>query len=128
MKSYSEMLLFESHEQRLEYLRLLDNNATSPRNISMQFYKSHTWRKIRERVIDRDLGFDLGCFGVYIPDKIIVHHINPINENDIITNSLKLTDMDNLIMTSLDTHNRIHYGDRQLNTSIERKPGDTKLW
>lgn len=128
MKSYSEMLKYESHSDRLEYLKLLDNNATSPRHMSEQFYKSHIWRTVRKRVIDRDMGFDLGVFGVYILDKVIVHHINPIDESDILNLSPKLTDMENLITVSLDTHNRIHYNRVIKDSWDERKPGDTKLW
>lgn len=128
MKSYSELLNIESFEDRLEYLKLLDNNATSPRHMSMGFYKSDSWKTIRKQVIDRDMGFDLGVFGVYIDGPIFVHHINPINENDILYNTSKLLDMDNLITTSSDTHNKIHYNTEEKEKWVERKPGDTILW
>lgn len=128
MKSYSELIKLESFEERLEYLTLLDNNATSPRHMSMGFYKSRLWREVRMNVIRRDLGFDLGVDGVYIDGDMIVHHINPIDETDIINQSTKLIDLDNLITTSVKTHNLIHYGKRERTEWVERTPGDTILW
>lgn len=128
MKSYSELIKINSFQERLEYLKLLDNNATSPRHMSEQFYKSHTWRILRKQIIDRDLRFDLGCNGVYIKDTAIVHHINPINEHDIIYQTRKLLDPDNLITTSVHTHNLIHYNREVKDVWVERTPGDTKLW
>lgn len=128
MKSYSELIAITSFQERLEYLKLLDNNATSPRHMSEQFYKSHTWRSIRKMIIDRDLRLDLGVSGVYIDGIVIVHHINPIDENDIVYQTRKLLDPENLITTSLNTHNLIHYNQEVRETWVERTPGDTKLW
>lgn len=128
MKSYSEMMTLPSYEERLEYLKLLDNNATSPRHMSEQFYKSHIWRTLRKQIIARDLGFDLGVTGVYIDGIVIVHHIEPIDENDIIFQTQKLLDPENLISTSIKTHNKIHYNQEERSVWVERTPGDTKLW
>lgn len=128
MKSYSELITIDSFDDRLEYLKLLDNNATSPRHMSMPFYKSLWWKAVRQRIIERDLGFDLGVFGIYINSHIYVHHINPINENDIIHQTKKLLDPENLITVSMDTHNRIHYRKEEKEQWVERQPGDTKLW
>lgn len=128
MRSYSELILLPSFSERLEYLKLLDNNATSPRHISEQFYKSHIWRTIRKQILARDLGFDLGVPGIYIDGTMLVHHINPINENDIIYQTKRLLDPDNLITVSLNTHNLIHYNRDVKTPFVERTPGDTKLW
>lgn len=128
MRSYSELIKIPSFSERLEYLKLLDNNATSPRHMSSQFYQSRTWKTIRQQIIDRDLGFDLGVFGVYIDGPMLVHHINPINESDIIYQTAKLLDPENLITTSGNTHNLIHYNKVEKEQWIERTPGDTKLW
>lgn len=128
MKSYSELLSFDSFEDRLNYLKLLDNNATSPRHMSMQFYQSNLWKQVRQQIIDRDMGFDLGVFGIYVPGTVFVHHINPINENDIIYRTDRLLNPENLITTSNDTHNLIHYNTVLKEEWVERKPGDTKLW
>jgi len=128
MKSYSELIQFESFEERLNYLKLLDNNATSPRHMSMGFYKSDIWKTVRNQILSRDLGFDLGVFGVYIDGPMFVHHINPINEDDIRYGTKRLLDFENLITTSNDTHNLIHYNKVEKEIWVERKPGDTKFW
>ena len=83
MRTYSELIKIDSYKDRLEYLKLLDNNAMSPRHMSMDFYKSNMWLSTRQYVIDRDNGFDLGVFGVYIDGPMMVHHIEPIVESDI---------------------------------------------
>lgn len=126
-RSYEELKNLESWSERLEYLKLLDGNAKSPRGISMGFYKSHKWKFIREQVITRDLGFDLGANGIYITGKMFIHHINPIDESDILNQTKKLTDLNNLILCSQETHNLIHYGN-PVEEYVERQPGDTKLW
>lgn len=128
MKSYSELILLPTFAERFEYLKLWDNNATSPRHMSASFYQSTTWKVLRRKIIDRDLGFDLGVFGVYIDGHIIVHHINPIDESDIVYQTKKLLDPDNLITVSGNTHNLIHYNRQEKEEWVERKPGDTKLW
>jgi hypothetical protein len=128
MKSYSQLIMITSFPERLEYLKLLDNNATSPRHMSSGFYKSRTWKTLRQMVIDRDLGFDLGVFGVYIDGPMFVHHINPINESDIIHQTKKLLDPENLVTVSANTHNLIHYNKKEKEQWVERTAGDTKLW
>jgi 5-methylcytosine-specific restriction endonuclease McrA len=96
--------------------------------MSAQFYQSRTWKIIRKQIIDRDLGFDLGMFGVYIEGPMLVHHINPIDESDIVYQTKKLLDPENLITVSGNTHNLIHYNKKEKEVWVERKPGDTKLW
>lgn len=128
IKTYEELTTINSFNDRLSYLQLFDNNAISPRDISGEFYKSNLWKSIREQIIDRDLGFDLGKMGVYIIGPMFVHHINPINRNDIIYQTSKLTDPNNLITTSQETHNLIHYRQTVKEKWTERRPGDTILW
>jgi 5-methylcytosine-specific restriction endonuclease McrA len=96
--------------------------------MSADFYRSKTWKTIRKQIIDRDLGFDLGVFGVYIDGTMLVHHINPINESDILYGTSRLLDPDNLITVSVITHNLIHYNQKEKEGWIERTAGDTKLW
>lgn len=127
-RTYSEMIKLKSHSERLEYLKLGDNNFRSPRHMSMNFYKSHAWLTVRDQILQRDLGFDLGVFGVYIDGPMYVHHINPIEEYDIIHMTRKLLDPENLITTSDNTHKKIHYNKEERDKWIERKPGDTILW
>ena len=122
------MIKLSSHTERLEYLKIGDNNALSPRHMSMSFYKSHAWEVTRDAILKRDLGFDLGVFGVYIDGPMYVHHINPIEESDIVHMTRKLLDPENLITTSDNTHKKIHYNKEEKDEWIERKPGDTILW
>lgn len=128
IRSYTELISIPDFNARLEYLKLLDNNVDSPRGVSGEYFRSDHWRKvIRKKVMDRDCRFDLGVFGIYIDGPVYIHHINPITEFDIINMTSKVTDLENLISTSLDTHNAIHYK-KSDDPYIERKPGDTKLW
>ena len=128
MRTYSELITLDSFSERLEYLKLLDNNVTSPRHMSSEFYKSDLWKLVRKDIMDRDLGFDLGIFGAYIVGTTYVHHINPITEFDIIHQTDKLLNPENLITTSGNTHNLIHYNTQEKEVWVERQPGDTKLW
>ena len=127
-RTYSELITLKSFSERLEYLKLGDNNTLSPRHMSMSFYKSKIWRTTRDLILQRDLGFDLGVFGVYIEGPMYVHHINPIEEYDIVHMTRKLLDPENLITTSDNTHKKIHYNKQEKDVWVERKPGDTKLW
>jgi gp009 len=99
--------------------------------MSNPFYKSRIWRDLREEIIARDLGYDLGVPGIQIPNKqdIIVHHMIPLEEDDILEwREDIILNPDLLITTSRNTHNIIHYGDRSQSILIDRRPGDTKLW
>lgn len=128
-KSYTELSKFQTFAERLNYLMLLDyGRHEAPRSMSMPFYKSSMWQSVREQVLKRDMGYDLGIMGADIFSKLYVHHINPITEEDILTGSDKLLNIDNLITVSHDTHNIIHYGIKKTEEFIERKPGDTILW
>ena len=128
IRSYSELIKLKSFKDRLEYLKIGDNNVLSPRHMSMDFYKSHAWLSTRDIILQRDLGFDLGVFGVYIDGPMYVHHINPIEEYDIIHMTKRLLDPENLITTSDDTHKKIHYSNTEKEKWVERTPGDTILW
>jgi hypothetical protein len=81
-------------------------------------------------VIARDLGCDLGIEGHEIHDRPIVHHMNPLVEDDIALGTRNALDPEFLILTTHRTHNAIHFGDESLlvQQHIPRRPGDTKLW
>lgn len=129
IKTYTEMCTFNSFEERLEYLQLVSDSHTSPRQVSNGFYKSSAWKKVRDMVIERDMGFDLGVFGVAIDSSILVHHMNPLVQKDLDNwDQEKLLDPEYLICVSYDTHAIIHYGKHQVKVSPTRHPGDTKLW
>lgn len=129
--SYKKLLTIDSFGDRLNYLSLFKRGYRSPRHMSNPFYKSRIWRDLREEIIARDLGYDLGVPGIQIPNKqdIIVHHMIPLEEDDILEwREDIILNPDLLITTSRNTHNIIHYGDRSQSILIDRQPGDTKLW
>ena len=135
-KSYNELSKLKTFEERFEYLKIGDQNVGEEtfggrRQLNQQFYNSEAWKNIREQVIVRDLGRDLGVEGEEIPDgvKIIVHHINPVTETDLREFRPCTLDPDNLITTRKRTHDGLHYGNLETTERlIERKPGDTRLW
>lgn len=133
-KTYSELSRIETFDDRFEYLKLFGGVGKSTfgfdRHLNQQFYRSVEWRYIRDHVIVRDNGCDLGVEGYEINAKIMIHHINPIAVDDIIHRSDWITDPEYLITTTHNTHNAIHYGDKSLlvHPNKPRTPGDTKLW
>lgn len=132
-KSYTELLQIDSFEERFEYLRLkglVGEEVDHLRWVKQNFYRSPEWRKARRDVIVRDFGCDLGIKGREIQGRIIIHHLNPITIADLENQDPIVTNPENLICVSFDTHNAIHYGDCSLLVldPIERKPGDTCPW
>ena len=135
-KTYSELSKLETFEDRFRYLKLSDKKVGEDtfggrRYLNQKFYKSNEWKKVRDQVILRDQGRDLGIEGEEFGEgeEILIHHLNPITEEDIILMNPCVTDLENLISTRKRTHNAIHYGDvSTLNRYKERSPGDTKLW
>lgn len=134
IKTYSELSKLFTFEERYTYLRLDGNIGEETfgfdRYINQQFYKSNEWKALRNFVIVRDNGCDLGCQGYEIYGKILIHHMNPITPRDILTHSDFLLNPEYLISTTQLTHNAIHYGDQTLLTSqsVERIKNDTCPW
>ena len=134
MRTYSGMILESNFLNRFNYLKLSGSTGIETlgfnRYINQEFYKSRDWKQVRHLVIARDEGCDLGIIDRPIHEKILVHHIDPITEDDILYGSAKLLDPDNLVTTTVDTHNAIHYGDSKLLVQdyVPRTPGDTNLW
>lgn len=135
MKSYNELITIPTFEERFRYLKVYGviGNQTFgyDRYLNQKLYNtSSEWKRIRDKVILRDNGCDLGCEGFEIYGKIIIHHINPITVEDIVTCNPCVFDLNNLISTSHNTHNAIHYGDEKslIVAPIERKQYDTCPW
>lgn len=134
VRSYSELLSHETFLDRFEYLRLEgvvgDPTFGSKRHINQSFYTSREWKRVRDLVVLRDNGCDLGVYGYEINGALVIHHINPIGVDDIVHGHDRVLDPNNLITTTKATHNAIHYGDRSLLQVpyLERSPGDTRLW
>ena len=134
IKTYSELITFPTFEERFEYLKLDGQVGVETfgfnRYLNQAFYKSDEWLSIRDYVITRDNGCDLGMEGYEIYGRILIHHINPITKDDIIQRSRILLDPENLITTVKRTHDAIHYGDSNLlmRAPIERRKNDTCPW
>lgn len=98
--------------------------------LNQQFYTSRQWRHIRDAVILRDEGCDLGVPGFEIATDLLIHHMNPVTREDLVHSEPWLIDPEYLITTTRRTHNAIHFGDRSLlpRLDVDRQPGDTKLW
>lgn len=134
MKSYSQMIRLDTFIERFEYLKLNgvvgESTFGFDRVLNQRFYNSDLWKSVRNKVIIRDNGCELGMEDRPIMGRIYIHHINPIAAQDIIGNSPKLYDLDNLVCVSYDTHQAIHYGDSNLIVSlpIARTPNDTCPW
>lgn len=136
MRTYSELVQLHSFEERFRYLSLRGSVGKDvfgfDRYLNQKFYKSIEWKNIRNIVLIRDNGCDMGLRDYPIAGKILIHHMNPIAPSDI--SSLRWEDILNpeyLISVSMDTHNAIHYGDEKILNKIEvveRTSGDTIPW
>lgn len=133
-RRYSELIRLKTFDERFEYLKLNgivgDTTFGGHRYLNQTLYRSKEWKKFRNEVIVRDEGRDLACEGYDIFGQVIIHHLNPITIEDIQNRDSKIFDLENVVVTSLATHNAIHYGDEKLlpPTVTERKQGDTILW
>ena len=133
-RSYSELSQLETIEERYDYLRLRGAvgapTFAHERWMNQRFYRSAEWRRVRDHVIVRDEGCDLGVEGFEIYDRPYIHHMNPMTANDLKRPNIEILNPEYLITVSMRTHNAIHYGDESLlpPVPIVRRPGDTKLW
>jgi hypothetical protein len=134
IRTYRELRRRDTFEERFKYLSLSGRVGESTfgfdRWLNQRFYTSREWRTIRDEVIVRDNGCDLGIVGYEIHIRPVIHHMNPMTRADIVHGDERILDPEFLITVSHPTHNAIHYGDdkqlpRQL---IVRAAGDTKLW
>ena len=135
IKTYSELLKLKTFKERYEYLKLDSTVGEETfgfdRYINQMFYKSDEWKRVRNYVITRDNGCDLGIPDRKIIDSVIlVHHMNPITKEDIINKNEILLDPEYLITTIKLTHNAIHYGDESLLNEdlVIRSKNDTCPW
>ena len=134
IRTYSELSTITSFKDRFRYLKL--NGAVGEatfgfdRYLNQLFYRSQRWRKIRDEVIVRDCGCDLGVKGYEIYKYAMIHHMNPITAKDIQDESEYLLNPEYLITTTQRTHNAIHYGDEDLllTMPVERTQNDTCPW
>lgn len=134
VRAYSELKKLETIEDRYEYLKLMSSVGKETfgwdRYFNQRFYHSTEWKRVRDIVIIRDHGCDLGILGFEIHGKLLIHHMNPIWIDDLKSGNQDILDPEFLITVSDRTHQAIHYGTRSLlpQVHIPRKLGDTKLW
>lgn len=134
IRTYSELITLPTFEERFRYLKLDgvvgEETFGFDRYLNQAFYRSEEWRRIRDQVIIRDNGCDLGMPGHEIYGRILIHHMNPITQEDIINRSEFLLDPEYLICTIKNTHDAIHFSDEDLliTAPIERTPNDTCPW
>lgn len=134
IRTYSELRRIDSFDERFRYLQLRGQVGEATfgfdRWINQEFYRSREWRRVRDHVIVRDNGCDMGVEDWEIHDGIYIHHMNPMTVADITSGDPSILDPEFLISVTHRTHNAIHYGDESLlpRPLVERKPGDTKLW
>lgn len=134
IKTYAALSAFKTFEERFRYLQLNGEVGKETfgfdRFLNQEFYRSKEWKSIRDAVILRDNGCDLGMDGYEIYGRIYIHHMNPVSPKDIQIRSDLLMDPAYLITTTHNTHNAIHYGDESLliRTPMERRRNDTCPW
>lgn len=134
MRCYSDLIRLPSLEERFEYLRLNGEVGEElfgyARYLNQEFYHSGLWLDVRERVIIRDQGLDLGVDGWKIVGNIYVHHMNPVTLKQLKENDPILVDPEYLISCSYNTHQAVTWGNRELlpKPLIVRRPNDTCPW
>jgi hypothetical protein len=134
IRTYSELITLPTFEERYRYLRLGgrvgEETFGFDRYLNQMLYNSARWLKVRDHVIVRDNGCDLGIEGREIYSMILVHHMNPITIEDILNGRDEVFDPEFLISTMKRTHDAIHYGDESLlfTAPIERSRYDTCPW
>lgn len=133
-KTYSELIKIPTFLERYKYLRIGGRVGVETfgydRYLNQILYRTGEWKRFRRDIILRDNGCDLGCEGYDIFEKVLVHHINPITVEDVLRRDPMIFDSENVICTSLNTHNAIHYGDESLliTEPIVRTKYDTCPW
>lgn len=134
IRTYNELMLLPTFEERFEYLKLSgrvgEETFGFDRWLNQKFYRSAEWKHLRDQVIIRDNGCDLGVEGREIYGKILIHHMNPISKKDIIERTDLLLNPMYLISVTKQTHDAIHYSDDSIlmKDPIVRSKNDTCPW
>lgn len=134
IRTYSELIKLRTFEERFQYLQLNgrvgEETFGFDRYLNQKFYNDPEWLRIRDQVIIRDNGCDLAMPDREIRTRILVHHMNPIDKEDILRRSDFLLNPEYLICTIKATHDAIHYGDESklITMPPERRPNDTCPW
>ena len=133
-RNYTSLSRLKTFKERFEYLSLKGSVGKETfgfdRTFNQRFYTSKEWKHVRDLVIVRDNGCDLGLEDFPIRGRIYIHHLNPFTMEDLEKHPSVLLDPEYLISVSFDTHNAIHYGTESLlkKEPVERKKNDTCPW
>lgn len=133
-RTFSELDELDSLEERFRYLalrgRVGEETFGSDRWLNQQFYTSRSWKNVRDEVMIRDDGCELGHRDFPINGRIYIHHMNPMTVGDLTNFNPDVLDPEFLICCSFRTHNAVHYGDEEQlpRPFVPRAPGDTDLW
>lgn len=133
-RSYSHLIQLATFEDRFKYLKLVgvvgETTFGFDRYLNQALYSSKRWKEVRDRVIIRDNGCDLGISDRPIGWRLVVHHMNPVTLEDIENANDSIFDPEFLICAMESTHRAIHFGDESqlIRLPKERRKGDTKLW
>lgn len=134
IRTYSELITLPTFIERFRYLKLGgvigEETFGFDRYLNQTLYRSAEWKRFRRDMIIRDNGMDLALEGYDVIGKILVHHIDPITIKDVLRRDPKIFDPENVVCTSLNTHNAIHYGDESLliTEPVVRTKYDTCPW
>ena len=134
IRTYSDLIQLPTFEERFRYLQLNSSVGKETfgfdRYLNQNFYRSAEWKRIRDKVIIRDNGCDLGIEDRLIYGRVIIHHMNPVTDRDIIDLTSFLLNPEYLICVSHNTHNAIHYGNEDLlmKGPVIRTKNDTCPW
>lgn len=134
IRTYSELVSLPSYLDRYKYLKIGSKVGVATfgfnRYLNQSFYQSSAWKRVRDQVIIRDDGCDLAHADYPIAGRIYIHHLNPIQIDDLEDFNPDVLDLNNLVCVSFDTHQAIHYGDESLlpKDPIERFENDQIPW
>lgn len=134
MRTYSELVSLPTYLDRYNYLRIgqraFQHTFGNERYLNQALYQSSRWRNFRRSIIIRDRGCDMAVDGYEINGPITIHHLNPLQVEDLEIEADCIFDPENVVCVSMMTHEAIHYGSEELLMMLppERRPNDTKLW
>lgn len=134
IRTYSELIKIPTFIERFRYLKLEGQVGRETfgydRYLNQILYTSEEWKRFRREIVIRDNACDLACEGFDIVGPVLVHHLDPITVEDVLNRHPKIFDPENVILTTLNTHNAIHYGDESLLVTgpVERTKNDTCPW
>lgn len=134
IRTYNELIILPTFKERFEYLKLSgrvgEETFGFDRWLNQKFYRSAEWKHLRDQIIIRDNGCDLGIEGREIYGKILIHHMNPISKKDILERTDLLLNPMYLISVTKQTHDAIHYSDDSIlmKDPIVRSKNDTCPW